>query len=126
MLFIQWLTVILLGIKNIEQSKTLNYNSLNIILGSTIPNLHRQRQELKSLATEENTRKLLEFNASHIKTNHHTDFYFDPHVKHYTGQLKILKGWRPKVRMADKVLNTDFIHTVKGYPVYFKTVDIVS
>lgn len=121
--FIQWLIVILLGIKNIEQSKTLDYNSLNVILGSTIPNLHRQRQELKSLASEENTWKLLEFNASLIKANHNTDFYFDPHVKHYTGQLKILKGWCPKIRMADKVLNMDFIHTVKGYPVYFKTVD---
>lgn len=62
-------------------------------------------------------------NAEITKCNSSTDFYYDPHNKHYTGLRKILKGWCAKVKMADKVLNMDFIHTSKGYPVYLKTID---
>ena len=28
-------------------------------------------------------------------------FYYDPHKKHYTGQLKTLATWCPSVRLAD-------------------------
>src|ERR1039458_2266971 len=37
-----------------------------------------------------------------------SDFYFDPHTKHYTGEQNVLKGWCPKIRGADKVLHSDF------------------
>lgn len=114
----QWLVVVLLGIKNIEQTKTLDYQSLEVLLGSCMPNLHTQRKLPGELAVQENIDKLLRFNAALVGANTYTDFYYDPYVKHYTGELEILKGWCSKVRRADKVLNMDFIHTVDDFPVY--------
>ena len=119
----QWLVVILLGAKNIEQTKTLDKISLEVLLGSYKSNLHSQRKLLKELAVEDNINKLFRFNAELAKVNNCTDFYYDPHVKHYTGQLKILKGWCPKVGRPDKVLEMDFIHTSEGFPVYFASQD---
>jgi hypothetical protein len=51
------------------------------------------------------------------------DFYFDPHTKHYTGEQNVLKGWCARIRWADKVLQSDFIHTAGGAPLYFETTD---
>ena len=52
-----------------------------------------------------------------------TDLYFDPHVKHHTGEQNGLKGWCSKIRFADKILQSDFIHTARGAPIYFETTD---
>ncbi len=52
-----------------------------------------------------------------------TDLYFDPHVKHDTGEQNGLKGWCSKIRFADKILQSDFIHTAQGAPIYFETTD---
>jgi hypothetical protein len=119
----QWVVTVLLGLHNVEQAKTLCFSSLDLIIGDSIRNLHVQRQELKALATPQNLDKILSFNASIVGINEHTDFYFDPHGKQYTGALKILKGWCAKVRMADKVLYTDMVHTVDGFPVYLNSID---
>ena len=51
---LQWLVAVLLGTKNIEQSKLLNYKSLDLFLNKPIRNLHEQRKKLKEFATEEN------------------------------------------------------------------------
>ena len=123
-LVIQLLVSVLLGAKNIEQTKLLNFKSLKILLGDYIVrNLHTQRKNLKQFSTDENTDKLLAFNAELISANKARDFYYDPHTKHYTGLRKILKSWCSKVRMADKVVNTDFIHTTDGLPVYLNNGD---
>ena len=52
-----------------------------------------------------------------------TELYFDPHVKHDTGEQNRLKGWCSKIRFADKILQSDFIHTAQGAPIYFETTD---
>ncbi len=119
----QWLVAILLGARNIEQSKLLNYKSLDLFLNNPIRNLHSQRKKLKEFANEDNFGKLLNFNAILVNVSKQTDFYYDPHTKHYTGLLEILKSWCSKVRMAAKVINTDFIHTVDGFAVYIKNGD---
>ena len=119
----QWLVSVLLGAKNIEQSKLLNYKSLNLFLDNPIKNLNSQRLKLKEFATDDNFDKLLSINARLVGVDEKTVFYYDPHTKHYTGLLDILKSWCSKVRMAAKVINTDFIHTTDGFPVYLKNGD---
>ena len=78
---------------------------------------------MRSLAKKDFIDKLLVFNIDLVKSKTTNDFYYDPHTKHYTGIRKILKGWCSKVRIADKVLNMDFIHNTQGYPLYFNIVD---
>jgi len=119
----QWLVAVLLGAKNIEQSKLLNYRSLNLFLDNPVKNINIQRKNLKEIANQDNFTNLLRLNAKMVGVSKQTDFYYDPHTKHYTGLRKILKSWCSKVRMADKVINTDFIHTISGFPVYIKNGD---
>lgn len=120
---LQWLVAVLLGAKNIEQSKLFNYKSLNIFLEKPERNLDKQRKKLKEFATSENISELLTFNAKLVGVDAVSDFYYDPHTKHYTGMRNILKSWCSKVRMADKIINSDFIHTCDGFPVYINNGD---
>ncbi|MCP3921652.1 MAG: hypothetical protein GY714_03610 [Desulfobacterales bacterium] len=120
---IQWLMAVLLGAKNIEQSKLLNYKSLALFLDKPTRNLHIQRKKLKEFAIDDNFTKLLNLNAILVDIDKKSDFYYDPHTKHYTGLLALLKSWCSKVRMATRIINTDFIHTADGFPVYIKNGD---
>jgi hypothetical protein len=119
----QWLIAILLGAQNIEQTKFLHYSSLKAMLDNVVKHPISQRYTLKQMATAANRDALLCFNGELVKVIRERDFYYDPHTKHYTGQLKILATWCPSVRLADKGINMDFIHTVNGFPVYFDTAD---
>jgi len=119
----QWVISSLLGAKNIEQTKVLNFSSLNVILGQTIKSTKYQRKKLKGYSTRENIEKLISFNIEMAGGRQCTDFYYDPHTKHYTGLRNILKGWCSKVKMPAKVINSDFIHTRDGYPVYIEIDD---
>ncbi len=120
---LQWLAAILLGMHNIEQSKELNYNSLGTMIGRCIKSPKNQRKFIKSIATKAETEKILKLNAQVVQIGKYRDFYYDPHTKHYTGQLKTLSTWCPSVRLADKGINMDFIHSVDGKPVYFNSDD---
>jgi hypothetical protein len=51
------------------------------------------------------------------------DLYYDPHTAHYTGTQNILKGWCASIRWADKLINSDYIHTAAGHPIYFECTD---
>lgn len=119
----QYLVAILLGCQNIEQSKELNYSSLDKIIGKTYKTLRLQRVLLKGSATKTNTENILKFNGGLLNVNKQQDFYYDPHTKHYTGHLKVLATWCSSIRLADKGLNMDYIHTTDGHPVYFSTTD---
>jgi hypothetical protein len=119
----QWLAAILLGSQNIEQSKEINYASLDKIIGKTNKTLRLQREALKRVSSKENTCRVLQFNAQILELSKQRDFYYDPHTKHYTGHLKVLSTWCPSVWLADKGINMDYIHTVSGYPVYFNSND---
>jgi len=120
----QWMSALWLGAQNIEQTKFLNWEDLELILGGVVRFPTPQRQELKWLAAEAGVVDgLLRFNQENLGPAVGTDFYFDPPTKHYTGAQNVLKGWCPKIRFADKVLHSDFIHTAQGAPIYFETTD---
>jgi hypothetical protein len=121
----QQLAAVLAGAKNIEQSKLIKFNSLKAILGpdNVISSITGQRSQLSIATTPENLQRLQAFNARIAGAEQCTDFYFDPHTKHYTGEKNILKGWCSRIRFAEKIINMDFFHTVDGYPVYFDNND---
>lgn len=114
----QWLVMVLLGALNIEQSKLLDWHALRRFLGDVVVNLNLQRQALGELAAADVLKVLWRINGDYVGINQGSDFYYDPHSKHYTGAHKILKGWCSRLRFAEKVLHMDFIHTVLGFPVY--------
>ena len=120
----QWMAALLLGAQNIEQTKYLNWEDLELILGEVVRFPTPQRDQLKALAADSGwLDKLWRFNQTNLGSEVGSDFYFDPHTKHYTGEQNVLKGWCPKIRGADKVLHSDFIHTAQGAPIYFETTD---
>lgn len=122
-LFKQWLASVLLGAVNVEQTKYLNWEDLSRLLGQVVRFPPAQRQALRQVATTAGLQALLRWNAQQVQAAGESDFYLDPHPKHYTGMRPILKGWCPVIRWADKALHSDFIHTVRGEPVYFECTD---
>ena len=114
----QWLATVLLGAINIEQSKLLSWDVLRRFLGDVVVNLNQQRQALGELAAAGVLQALWRINGDCVDIRQCSDFYYDPHSKHYTGAHKILKGWCSRLRFAEKVLHMDFIHTDQGFPVY--------
>ena len=122
-LFKQWLASLLAGALNIEQTKFLNGPDLCRLLGTVVRFPHPQRLELERIATPAHSEALARFNAEQVGAQTQSQFYFDPHTKHYTGQENVLEGWCPRIRWADKVVHSDFIHTVTGEPLYFETTD---
>lgn len=123
----QWLAALCLGAQNIEQTKFLNWEDLELILGKVVRFPTPQRHEVKLLATDAGVIDgLWRFNLKNLGQAVGSDFYFDPHTKHYTGEQQVLKGWCPKIRFADKVMHSDFIHTAQGAPIYFETTDNFS
>lgn len=120
----QWMAALLLGAQNIEQTKYLNWEDLELILGPVVRFPTPQRDQLKALAADPGLLDALwRFNQKNLGQEVGSDFYFDPHTKHYAGEQNVLKGWCPKIRSADKVLHSDFIHTAQGAPIYFETTD---
>jgi hypothetical protein len=119
----QWLATLLLGAVNIEQTKLLDFQDLERLLGHTLRSLFPQRSQLSDLAATATVTSLLGFNARRVRAAQVRDFYFDPHTKHYTGQQHVLKGWCARIRWADKVLHSDFFHTAAGQPVYLDCAD---
>jgi hypothetical protein len=120
----QWMAALLLGAQNIEQTKYLNWEDLELILGQVVRFPTPQRDQLKALAADPGLiDELWRFNQKNLGPAVESDFYYDPHTKHYTGEQNVLKGWCPKIRGADKVLHSDFLHTAQGAPLYFETTD---
>jgi hypothetical protein len=122
-LFKQWLASLLLGALNIEQTKFLNWPDLSRLLGTVVRFPYPQRQGLERVATQANIEALARCNAQQVGADAQSQFYFDPHTKHYTGERNVLEGWCPAIRWADKAMHSDFIHTVLGEPLYFETTD---
>jgi hypothetical protein len=119
----QWLCAILLEKVNIEQTKFLDFNSLSFILEKTYPSLFTQRELLDELSNTSLCANILRLNGKLTGVDKCDDYYYDPHTKHYTGMYKILKGWCPCIRFADKALHCDMIHTRDGMPVYINYFD---
>jgi len=122
-LFKQWLASLLLGALNIEQTKFLHWPDLSRLLGTVVRFPYPRRQGLERVAIAANVEALARFNAQQVGADAQSQFYFDPHTKHYTGEQNVLEGWCPAIRWADKAMHSDFIHTVLGEPLYFETTD---
>ena len=119
----QWLASLLLGAQNLEQTKFFNWEDLQLMLGPVVRSPMPQRLQLRTLGTGDTLAGLFTFNAGVLDGGVGGDFYFDPHTKHYTGEQTVLQGWCAKLRWADKILQSDFIHTAAGAPIYFETTD---
>jgi len=124
----QWGAQVLLGAANMEQTKLLSTRDLSLLLGQEVLGTPaHQRVKLAQLAEQDGLAEaILRWNFQRtgaLGGAGKGDFYFDPHVKHYTGAQKVLKGWCAKIRWADKVLNMDFAHNARGCPVYAENTD---
>ena len=88
----QWMAALLLGAQNIEQTKYLNWEDLELILGQVVRFPTPQRDQLKALAADQGLLdELWRFNQKNLGQAVGSDFYFDPHTKHYTGEQNVLK-----------------------------------
>jgi hypothetical protein len=121
----QWLCMVLLEAVNIEQSKYLDFHSLTRLLGQTTRRPLSQRHQLDLLADEQQCAKIFKLNAQLCGSDTCSDYYYDPHTKHYTGLSKILKGWCASIGHADKILHSDFIHSSQGNPLFLFIVIIM-
>jgi hypothetical protein len=119
----QWLASVLLGAHNVEQTKYLNWEELSLLLGQVVAAPTLQRNALSQLATQATVQAVWRWNARQVGALTESDFYLDPHTKHYTGQQPILKGWCPVIRWADKALHSDFVHTQRGEAIYCECTD---
>jgi len=119
----QALGSVLAGALNVEPTKHLNAADLAALLGPQVQGLGAQRRQLKALAAGPTAAALLRWNAHRLDAAAQSDFYFDPHTKHYTGMAAVLKGWCATLRWADKALHSDFLHSATGQPLYFECTD---
>jgi len=123
-LLAQWLGSVMLGAVNIEQTKYLNWEDLGDLLGQTVRFPTPQREQLTRLATPATIDAVLRWNYQQLAIPEgERDLYYDPHTTHYTGTQNILKGWCAAIRWADKLINSDYIHTAQGHPIYFECTD---
>jgi len=118
----QMLRQILSGAVNVEQSKTLCFESLSRFSPKVIKTLRKQRQLLDQRANLENELELYRMNAQLLDDGPGKGkiYYFDPHTKHYTGILKILKGWCGSLHSISKIINLDTFHTQSGRPCFIQ------
>ena len=119
----QALGSVLAGALNVEQTKYLNPDDLELWLGPQLRGLGPQRRRLKELAEGPTANRLLRWNSQQVGADEQRDFYLDPHTKQYTGMAEVLKGWCPTIHWADKALHSDFLHTASGQPIYFECTD---
>ena len=123
-LLAQWLGSVLLGAMNIEQTKYLNWNDLGHLLNQPVRFPTPQREQLTRLATPATIDAVLRWNLEQLGlASDDNDLYYDPHTTHYTGAQNVLKGWCAAIRWADRLINSDFIHTAQGHPIYFECTD---
>ena len=118
----QFIGQILQGAVNVEQSKTLCLRSLANFTGPVLPRLKGQRDGLDELASESGLRDAYARNAELLCDGPDRGdlFYFDPHAKEYTGQLKVLKGWCGSRHSVVKALYLDSFHTRSGRPCFIR------
>ena len=116
----QFIGQILQGAVNVEQSKTICAQSLANFTGPVVSGLREQRDGIDAQASLEAMLRVFTRNAELLADgpNRGELFYFDPHTKEYTGQLKVLKGWCGRRHGVTKVVNLDSFHTRSGRPCF--------
>lgn len=121
---LQWISTLLLGAMNIEQTASLDLGSLVAFLDqNVVKSLKHQRVCLKRISVPDVIQNVLKANIEYCGASEHNIVYYDPHSMPYTGLKKILKGWCGSLGKATKVNYHDFIHNFKGEPVWFECFD---
>ncbi len=120
----QWLTSVLLGYVNLEQTEAVDFKSLELLLGQNcITSARHQHSILTKISSKENTEQVFRENAKLIGVDPNGIFYYDPHGLAYTGMQEILKGWCGAMGKVVKVNYQDFFHDVQGNPLYMQIHD---
>ena len=116
----QFLAQILQSAVNVEQSKALCGQSLENFTGDFLACLESQRKGLDAQASSAEVLEVYRRNAELLSDgpNRGDLFYFDPHFKEYTGQLKILLDWCGRWHAVVKGVNLDSFHTRSGRPCF--------
>jgi hypothetical protein len=115
----QWISQILQGAVNIEQTRDLQKDHLGCLVGP-IYGRSAQREGLAELARPAMVMAAYKCNARLLAQGPQDGrfFCYDPHTKEYSGACKILKGWCGRRHSIGKVLHMDFIHTENGHPCF--------
>jgi hypothetical protein len=87
-----WMAALLLGAQNIEQTKYLNWEDLELILGGVVRFPTPQRDQLKALAADPGLLDdLWRFNQTNLGPEVGSDFYFDSHTNRFYQALPPFK-----------------------------------
>lgn len=115
-IFRQWIGQILQGAVNIEQSRLVSDRDLGWFTGPVVAGTDPQRSELRSICGLETVLDIYRANMRLLADGPGSGdiFYYDPHAKRYTGQLRLLKGWCGSQHGVGKVMYMDTIHTESG------------
>ena len=120
----QWISSILLGAVNLEQTGRLDFRSLEFLLRQpTISSIFHQQTALGRISDSDSALRSLQANAELVGASESEYFYYDPHGMPYTGMRNILKGWCGAIGKVAKVNYQDFIHTDRGDPVHIGIYD---
>jgi len=113
---------ILSGAVNVEQSKSLCFESLAKFCPKSLKTLREQRQLLDDYATLDGELELYRINAGLLSDGPGKGkvYYFDPHTKRYTGTLNTLKGWCGSLHSVSRIINLDCFHTQSGRPCFIQ------
>ncbi|MBW2704594.1 MAG: hypothetical protein JRF33_27570, partial [Deltaproteobacteria bacterium] len=122
---LQLLAQLLLGAKNVEQGKLLSARALSFMVGPIMKYEQGLRVKLDSYASRQGIKNLVRENLILLGLLDALSLiiYYDPHSKHYTGELPILKGWCGNLKDTAKVLYGDYIHSEQGFPLFMKHYD---
>jgi hypothetical protein len=118
----QWIGQVLQGAACIEQSRLVSASDLARFTGPVTGGIDPQRRALHELAQLDAAMDAYEANARLLPDGpgRGIAFYYDPHAKEYTGDLKLLKGWCGGRHAITKVLNLDMLHTESGRPCFLQ------
>ena len=118
----QWISQVLQGAVNIEQSRKISLTDLAIFCGKIIKGTDPQRQELKNYSNLDRVVDIYKANARLLQDGPGKEkiFYYDPTSLPYTGMYKIMKGWCGSMHGVTKLMYIDAIHTRSGRPCFLQ------
>lgn len=116
----QWISQVLQGAVNIEQSSTVSVNDLQYFTGEVTPAATSQGKALRQRADAEEVLDIYRANARLLNDGPGKGrvYYYDPHSKEYTGSHTMIKGWCGRRHGISKVMQMDMLHTRSGRPCF--------
>jgi hypothetical protein len=116
----QWLGQILQGAVNIERSRLVTAENLAVFTGPVVVGTQPQRKALDAVAGPECAMDIYAANNRLLPDGpgNGARFYYDPHSKELTGQIKTLKDWCGRRHGVAKTMHLDFLHTESGLPCF--------